>query len=42
MQEEERRKLFEEFSGSLDKIVDEKAEKLEALDEQYGVPHNKQ
>lgn len=30
-----RRKLFEEFSGSVDRIIDEKAEKMEAVDEKY-------
>lgn len=31
----ERRKLFEEFSGSVDRIIDEKAEKMRAVDEKY-------
>lgn len=31
----DRRKLFEEFSGSVDRIIDEKAEKMEAADEKY-------
>lgn len=30
-----RRKLFEEFSGSVDRIIDERAEKMEAVDEKY-------
>lgn len=30
-----RRKLFEEFSGSVDRTIDEKAEKMEAVDEKY-------
>lgn len=30
-----RRKLFEEFSGSVNRIIDEKAEKMEAVDEKY-------
>ncbi len=30
-----RRKLFEEFSGSVNRIIDEKAEKAEAVDERY-------
>ena len=29
------RKLFEEFSGSVDRIIDGKTEKMEALDEKY-------
>lgn len=29
------RALFEEFSGSIDRIIDLKAERLEALDEKY-------
>lgn len=33
--EEAKRELFEEFSGSIDRIIDLKAEKMEALDERY-------
>ena len=29
------RKLFEEFSGSVDRIIDGKTEKMEALDKRY-------
>lgn len=29
-----RRKLFEEFSGSVDRIIDERAEKMEAVSEE--------
>lgn len=32
---ERKRELFEEFSGSVDRIIDEKAEKMEALDRRY-------
>lgn len=30
-----KRRLFEEFSGSVDRVIDEKAEKMEAMDERY-------
>lgn len=33
--EDVKRQLFEEFSGSIDRIIDIKAEKIEALDERY-------
>ncbi len=32
---ERKRELFEEFSGSVDRIIDGKAEKMEALDRRY-------
>lgn len=32
---EGKRALFEEFSGSIDRVIDLKAERLEALDEKY-------
>ena len=32
---ERKQELFEEFSGSVDRIIDEKAEKMEALDRRY-------
>ena len=32
---ERKLELFEEFSGSVDRIIDEKAEKMEALDRRY-------
>ena len=32
---EEEKQLIDKFSGSVDRIIDEKAEKLEALDERY-------
>lgn len=30
------RTLFEQFSGSIDRLIDDKKEKLEYLDEKYG------
>lgn len=30
-----RKELFQEFSGSIDRVIDAKAEKAEALDERY-------
>lgn len=30
-----KRELFEEFSGSVDRVIDVKAEKMEAMDERY-------
>lgn len=32
---ERKKELFEEFSGSIDRIIDVKTEKLEALDRRY-------
>ena len=32
---EKKRELFEEFSGSVSRVIDIKAEKMEALDEKY-------
>ena len=32
---ERKQELFDEFSGSVDRIIDEKAEKMEALDRRY-------
>ena len=30
-----KRELFEEFSGSVDRVIDERAERMEAVDERY-------
>lgn len=34
-QDDEARKIFDKFTGSINRIIDEKAERLEALDERY-------
>jgi hypothetical protein len=33
--DDEARKLFDKFTGSINRVIDEKAERLEALDEKY-------